>query len=784
MTGLDTLRVLELSTGVAGAYCGKLLADAGAAVTVVEPAGGHPLRRRRPMEPPADAGLLFDFLTQRKELLPAAALEHAGPAALDGVGLVVRDRLTAATAAVAPGVDDDGVPLVVEISPFGADGPWCDRPAAELVVQALSGTVHRRGLPGGAPLQAGGAVLEFVAGSYAAAAAAVYWWGTASPHTRQRRIDVSMLECAVVSMIPFSTLEAELGLPGTVRPVRAPNIPSIEPSADGYVGFSTITAQQLHDFFAMIERPDLADDPAIARLDVRQGRRAELLEAIHAWTACRSTEEIVAVASALRIPVAPIGNGENLPRLDHMVAREVFAPGPGGVLAPRVPYRFHDGAASESRSGDPSGGQSASPDVAADLVGARPADGLPLAGLVVVDLTAFWAGPAATHLLASLGAEVVKVESIQRPDAMRFTTTRPEEPQWWEWGAVFHGVNANKRSVTLDMGDARGRSLLLQLVAQADVVIENFSPRVMEHFDLGWPQVHACNPRAIMVRMPAFGLTGPWRDRTGFAMTVEQASGLAWQTGYEDGPPMDVGGVCDPLGGMHAVVAVMAALGRRQRSGEGCLLEVPLVEVALNVAAEHVLQYSANGTLLRRLGNRSMDAVPQGVYACRGDDRWIAIAVTDDAQWDALSQRLPADAWAEEPPPPTASAQERWAHRDRIDQALAAYCATVERDDLVAQLVAAGVPAAAVCTAAETMDHPQLVARGFFEQVDHPVIGRYRLPSLPFVEHGRPRGWTRTSPPTLGQHTAEVLSAMAGVGEDDLRGLAEDGVVGTAPVGR
>ncbi len=162
-------------------------------------------------------------------------------------------------------------------------------------------------------------------------------------------------------------------------------------------------------------------------------------------------------------------------------------------------------------------------------------------------------------------------------------------------------------------------------------MIENFSPRVMANFGLEWDAVTAANPRAVMVRMPAFGLDGPWRDRVGFAQTMEQATGMAWMTGHADGPPVIPRGVCDPIAGLHAAFAAIAALGRfATATGVGMQVESTMVESALNVAAEMLVEYSRNGIELRRNGNRGPGASPQGVYRCQGDDEWVALAALDD----------------------------------------------------------------------------------------------------------------------------------------------------------
>ena len=236
----------------------------------------------------------------------------------------------------------------------------------------------------------------------------------------------------------------------------------------------------------------------------------------------------------------------------------------------------------------------------------------PLAGLRVVDFTAFWAGPFAATVLATLGAEVIKVESIQRPDGMRFASGFiPEDGIVWEWAPVFHGANSGKQAITLNLDTDEGLGLAKDLVRQADVVIENFSPRVMERFGLDGPGVEALNPEAILVRMPAFGLSGPWRDRVGFAMTIEQASGLAWVTGFPEREPVVPRGVCDPVGGMTAVFALLAALEKRGQGAGGQQVEVALLEVGLTLAGEQVIEQSAYGVRIDRAGNVGPVSAPR-----------------------------------------------------------------------------------------------------------------------------------------------------------------------------
>jgi crotonobetainyl-CoA:carnitine CoA-transferase CaiB-like acyl-CoA transferase len=362
---------------------------------------------------------------------------------------------------------------------------------------------------------------------------------------------------------------------------------------------------------------------------------------------------------------------------------------------------------------------------------------------------------------------------------MRMITVKPPTAdEWWEWGPLYHGVNVGKRAVTLDLTRAEGLAALERLLDDADVFIENFTPRVMDNFGLAWERVHERHPRLLMVRMPAFGLDGPWRDRTGFAQTMEAVSGMAWVTGEPDGPPILVRGACDPLAGAHAALAVLVALATRENDGDGHLVEVPMVEAALNVAAEQVIEFDAAGTLLSRTGNRLDGFAPQGVYRGAGEDNWIAISVATDEQWRALRAAIGNPSWAADET--LASAAEREAAHDAIDHGLAAWFAARDVARAVELLTAAGVPAGVVVAARDIAHNPQLQARGLFEPEDHRVTGRHDIPGLP-VRFSRVDRWARGAAPTLGEHNDEVLGAA--LGKDALDELRAAGVAGETLAG-
>jgi crotonobetainyl-CoA:carnitine CoA-transferase CaiB-like acyl-CoA transferase len=281
--------------------------------------------------------------------------------------------------------------------------------------------------------------------------------------------------------------------------------------------------------------------------------------------------------------------------------------------------------------------------------------------------------------------------------------------------------------------------------------------------------------------MPAFGLDGPWRDRVGFAQTMEQATGMAWITGHPDGPPIIPRGACDPVAGLHAAFAAIAAIVVRDRTDAGMQVESAMVESVLNVAAEMVLEYSQNGIELQRAGNSGPGASPQGVYRCRGDDDWAAVALLDDAAWPALAALIGRPELGREPALMTQSG--RRSQADQIDKLISDWTAQRTVREAVRALRDQGVAASAVVAPPALLDDEHLLARGFWETVDHPVVGSYRCTGMPFTFAGRPRRWARTPPPVYGQHTAEVLTDLLGLTEDELADLRAAGTISDRPAG-
>ncbi|MFV0524858.1 MAG: CoA transferase [Acidimicrobiales bacterium] len=794
-TDRGRFRVLDLTSSLAGAYCSHLLTSAGLEVTRGEPPAGHPLRTwsaSGATAPPGTAQPLFSGLSGGGRSVVVDPADDGDRAALlawasrfdaivwDPEAPVGLDPLRRA----APGT------TVTSLTWFGLEGPWADRAATEFTLQALSGAPGLRGARAWPPMSAGGQNGEYMIGVFAAVATMI-----GLRHTLVSGgggvLDLSALESVLMTQLfnPHTGITQEDG--AWPSRYRAP-VGDVVATRDGWVGFAVVNRlEHWQSFCRMVGRPDWADDRSLNPVPDRSERSDELNPVIEAWCAARTTAEIVALATELRIPAIEVGNGETIPAMEHFRCEPFFDRNPdGGFLQPAPPFRMHPpipgvGEVERAPALGPPVRSLEPPPPPAPRPAPAPPGTLPFAGLRVADFTSFWAGPFLAHLLGMFGADVIHVESADHPDGSRLMNHHPRTgDRWWERSPYFHATNTNKRGVTLDLSDERGQDAARRLIAGCDIVVENGSPRVMESFGLSWDEVRHVNPAAIMVRMPAFGLTGPWRDRTGFAMTMEQVSGMAWLTGFPERQPAALFGPCDPGAGLHALVALLAALDERDRSGEGRLVECPMVASALNVAAEQVIEASANGVRLDRDGNRGPAAAPQNSYVTADRDydddraRWVSIAVATDAQWRALRHAIGDPAWAADPELDTMAG--RRAHHDRLDRELGAWCAARPADEIVDTLWPAGVPCAPLVHPSENLEMTQLLERGFFELVHHPVHGDSFIATCPFRLPGTTGPVHRAPAPLLGQHNDEVLGGLLGLSADDLAALAAAGVTGTA----
>ncbi len=403
----------------------------------------------------------------------------------------------------------------------------------------------------------------------------------------------------------------------------------------------------------------------------------------------------------------------------------------------------------------------------------------PLAGVRVLDLTAWQAGPVCAMLLGDHGADVIKIEAPQRLDGWRGAAGLMVDKAY-ERNPLWNAVNRSKRGISLDLASDEGRRLFLRLVEEADVVVENFTPRVLGNLGIGDDVLRATNPRIIVASLSGFGQTGPWRDYVAFAFPTEEVSGLAALTGVPDGPPVLQGqSVTDAMVGTMGTLAIVAALERRAVTGEGDVIDLSQIEVLTTYLGAELVQAQLTGNDPKRRGNVRPGLCPHDLYPCRPAGLWVAIAVRDDDEWRRLCAAIERDDLANDPELATVAGRE--ANRGRVDEAVATWTTLRDGTAIEAQLQEAGVPAAVAARASELSADEQLWSRGFFRILERPEVGAHPFPGPIVGLHATPAAIERPAP-SYGQHTEEVLRDLLGLDADEIAALHAAGVTSTEPL--
>ena len=420
---------------------------------------------------------------------------------------------------------------------------------------------------------------------------------------------------------------------------------------------------------------------------------------------------------------------------------------------------------------------------------------LPLSGIRVVDLSRVFAMPYAGAYLADLGAEVIKVDCCQAQFVDTTRTLNGPYPDndpgelYWERAGTFQTLNRGKRSITLDLrsGDAIG--ILKQLVSVSDIVLENFTPRVMQRFGLDYANLRAVKPDLIMVSNTGYGHSGPWSNFGAMATALEPTHGTGAFMGYLDPGPdgrLHDGGIPNKMGNSYtdflaswtAQLAVIASLIHRSRTGKGMWVDLAMYQVGSSFIGEGILDFAFNGRRTRRMGNRDHTMSPHGCYPCLGQDEWVTIAVRDDRDWEAFCQALgqPSLAGDSRFAHPTA----RHGHQDELDEIISRWTSTQSQYQVMEALQSAGIPAGPVLNAKALLADPQYRARGFFQPADH--ADETGLGRKEYVG----RGWSLSeSPinpirpaPMLGEANDYVLSRMLCLNDEEIQRLKDAGTVG------
>ncbi|MEA1959388.1 MAG: CoA transferase [Chloroflexota bacterium] len=400
---------------------------------------------------------------------------------------------------------------------------------------------------------------------------------------------------------------------------------------------------------------------------------------------------------------------------------------------------------------------------------------LPLEGVRIADFTWAWAGPYATELLAFLGAEVVKIESVKRPDHARTRSlSHGLSNRDLDKSSVFNDLNLNKLSLSLDLKQPKAIELAKRLVAVSDVVAENYRPGVMDKLGLGYDVLRQIKPDIVMLSSSAMGAVGPERNYAGFAPTFAALGGAAHLTGYPDKRPVPLMGSSDLRSASTSAFAILVALYHKARTGQGQHIDLSSTEtIAINIS-DSILDYIMNGCVAVRKGNRDEIMAPHNVYPCKGESRWVSIAVATDEEWQSLCKAMSSPSLADDER--FSDGYRRWCNQDDLDQIVGEWTANFTDYEVTAMLQKAGVAAMPTLQGTDLYEDSHFKFRSVATEVTHANVGTRFVVGPPWKFSATPAR-IRHSSPMLGEHNEYVLGGLLGMSRDEIAALEEDGVL-------
>jgi crotonobetainyl-CoA:carnitine CoA-transferase CaiB-like acyl-CoA transferase len=797
MAALSHLRVVEIGSAAATSYCARLFADFGAAVAKVEPPDGDPLRTTAPLTPKGQSAW-FAFLNFNKSSV-ALDPDDAGDVArlaelIGGCDILIDGR--AIDAADCPAFDlaalkrnNPGL-IHLEASWFGQEGPYANFQMTDSTVRALTGLIKLVGPAEGPPMHAPDFQTGILAGLWGFISVASSMLGRMRDgQGRSSALSVFESSIAVTEYIMFESFSRG----DIMRRIGVnrfwPTFPvGIYQARQGFVGVTTVTPAQWRAFCEMLGLHDLRDDATLFLGIDRLARIEEIERKIIPRLKQRTAQEWFAEGLQRKIPIVPVPGIGDLIADREKKARGAIVPIKIGDETGFTAGSMQRLTATPPRRGGavPAiGERQPATKPAGDIVARTPSpqphdqNRLPLDGVSVIDFSMGWAGPICTRTLADLGADVIKIEAIQYPDWWRGVDRRPAYvlEQMYEKSMRYCIMNRNKRGITLDLTRPQGLDLARRLIADADLVVDNYSVEVLPKLGLGYETLSKTNPKLVMMSMSAFGAGSIHRDCRAYGSTLEQGSGLPSVVGDTDGPPiMSHTAFGDAVGGLNGCAAVLTALIHARLTGKGQFIDLAQIECMIPFAAPWIVKHSIDGKAPEKYGNRHPDFVPHGCFACAGDDSWIVVAVSRDAMWPKLCKLLGREDWAADASLKTAAGR-RCIERE-IEAAIAGWTSTRNPDEAMSALQTAGIASGVARLPIDLLKDRQLQARGFIQEIDRAFIGRHPQPSMPFREAGRPFA-IRSAPPTLGEHNREVLAGILGLSAAEIGQLERDGIIGT-----
>jgi crotonobetainyl-CoA:carnitine CoA-transferase CaiB-like acyl-CoA transferase len=781
---LDGIRVVDLTLDL-GELCGRILVDLGAEVVRVEPPGGTASRHRPPLAPDGTS-LWFAHRAMGERSVTADLATAAGRATLEallaGADVLVESAGPGGWAAVAPELDPQviaarhGHLVVASLSHFGWDGPRATWQGTDLVDAAAGGFVWRFGPKHRAPLAPPGAMASDVAGLAAAVAT------LAALHQRLATGTGQWFEVAAVEAMAGISDWALAMFSQTGRDQTRDGAGTLYPiyrCADGHLRMvSPIASREWAPLVEWLGHPEALAADDWAQPAVRMGRLAELRDILAAWFADKPRDATVADGVSRGLAVAPVLRPADVLEHPHFASRGTFTPmevAPGTTVQAFAGFVSIDGVRVGLRGAPPQPGE----DDGAVAWEPRPAAATPgaparpFAGVRVLDLGIGGVGVECGRVMAELGADVVKVETIAHPDFQRVVLGGL-------MNACFASSSRTKRGLAVDLDRPEGVELLLRLAAQADVVIENRATGALERLGVGWSALSAANPRLILVSSQLMGDRGAWASWRGYGPITRAVSGLAWLWNHPEDADEPQGITTihpDHAAGRWMAVAAGAMLLRRARTGLGGHTDVAQVDVIVGQLGDALAAESVRPGSAVPVGNLGPDA-PWGVFPCtagpEATEDWVAVSVRGDADWAALAAVLGHPAWTTDAALATTAG--RLAARDVLEAALAAWTTRRSAEDVAELLQAAGVPAARLLHPRVFADDPQLRARGALLEVDQPGIG-------PIVVEGPAWRGPSLGPPIItpapfpGEHSRAVVAEWLGLDAAEVDALVASGAL-------
>lgn len=398
-----------------------------------------------------------------------------------------------------------------------------------------------------------------------------------------------------------------------------------------------------------------------------------------------------------------------------------------------------------------------------------------LKGIRIADFSWVWAGPLATLLLSFMGAEVIKIESQKRIDQTRQgSITTGDSFKGFNASPIFNNANLNKKSVTLDLSRPEGSELAKRIVSVSDVVVENMRPGVMDRLGLGYKDLVKVKPDIIMLSSSGFGSTGPYREYAGYAPIFAAFGGLAHLTGYDDGEPNTMSGVMDLRVGTVSAFALLSALVHRQKTGEGQYIDLSSSECVSALVGSELMDYSMNKRSPHRAGNQDTIMAPHNCYRCKGDDKWISIAVATDDEWKSLCCIMGNPSWTKEEA--YSNAYNRWVNRTQMDKEISGWTINYTHYELMELLQNAGVAAMPSFSAEEILSDPHVKARGLIHEVEHPVMGK-KVVINPSWKLSETPAKIKKASPLLGEHNEEVFGCLLGMPKEEIKKLTDENII-------